>query len=238
MVKERPIQDFLKAQGTPPPAANPVLFYAGPDAPGLPNYAVGVTTAACPGEFCQYPTSRIAVVDYAGGGNKYLQMHGYGSLGTKTDGSITERLLPDGRAEVTIVLYTTNALTFASTIDTPSAETSMRLFGSSVQDLLRDPSRRPSLGSSSLIMVFKNTKLGAPMPDLVYLFAFGISPPNFELDSLYFHVNTTGSLPDGTPAQCRVLQHFVNPPPLLIDGVLTTPSLLDGGWISEFVDIN
>jgi hypothetical protein len=241
-VKERPIQDFLKAQGTPPPAGDP-LFYAGPDAPGLPNYAVGFTTANCPGEFCQYPTSRIAVVDYAGGAAKYLQQHGYGSLGTKTDGSITERLLPDGQAEVTVVLYTTNALTFASTNDTPSAETGTRLFGSSVQDLLRDPSRRPSLASSSLIMVFKNGKLGGPMPDLVYLFAFGISPPNFELDSLYFDVNATGSLPDGTPAQCRVLQHFVFPPPMLINGVLVqqpelNSMLLDDGWLSEFVDIN
>src|SRR5215469_11564662 len=55
-VKERPIQDFLKAQGTPPPPPpNNILFYAGPDAPGLPNYAVGFTTASCPGEFCQYP---------------------------------------------------------------------------------------------------------------------------------------------------------------------------------------
>jgi hypothetical protein len=112
-----------------------------------------------------------------------------------------------------------------------------------VQDLLRDSSRRPSLGSSSLIMVFKNTKLGAPMPDLVYLFAFGISPPNFELDSLYFNVNVTGSLPDGAPAKCRVLQHFVFPPPLLIKGVLVeqpdlNSMLLDGGWLSEFVDIN
>ena len=241
-VRVRPIEDFLKAQGTPPPRANPILFYAGPYAPGLPNYAVGFTTANCPNNannhYCQYPTSRIAVVDYAGGANKYLERHGYGSLGTKTDGSITERLLPDGRAEVTVVLYTTNALTFASTNDTPSAETGERLFGSSVQDLLRDRSRRPSLGNSSLIMVFKNTKLGAPMPDLVYLFAFEISPPNFELDSLYFNVNARGSLPDGTPAQCRILQHYVNPPALLIDGVLTTPSLLDGNWLSEFVDIN
>jgi len=240
-VRVRPIEDFINAQGTPPPKGDP-LFYAGPDAPFLPNYAVGFTTANCPGEFCQYPASRIAVVDYAGGANQYLIRHGYGSLGTKTTGSITERLLPDGRAEVTVVLYTTNALTFASTNDTPSAETGTRLFGSSVQDLFRDRSRRPSLASSSLVMVFKNTKLGAPMPDLVYVFAFGISPPNFELDSLYFDVNATGSLPDGTPAQCRVLQHFVFPPPMLINGVLVkqpdlNSMLLDGGWLSEFVDI-
>jgi len=81
------------------------------------------------------------------------------------------------------------------------------------------------------------------MPDLVYLFAFGISPPNFELDSLYFDVQATGSLPDGTPAQSRVLQHFVFPPAMLINGVLVQQPalnlmLLDNGWLSEFVDIN
>jgi hypothetical protein len=248
-VRERPIEDFIDAQGT----ANKFLFYAGPDAPGLRNYAVGVTTANCPGDadnhFCQYPTSRIAVVDYAGGANKYLERHGYGSLGTKTEGSITERLLPDGRAEVTVILYTTNALTFASTFDPSpppnsppqSAETNTRLFGSSVQDLFRDSSRRPSLGNSSLIMIFKNTRPRAPMPDLVNLFAFGVQPPNFEWISFYLNVNVTGSLPDGQKAKCKVLQHFVNPPPLLIDGVLTPdpkPLLLDDGWISEFVDIN
>jgi hypothetical protein len=240
VVRERPIEDFINAQGST------AGFYQGPYAPGLRDYAVGFTTANCPNDadnhYCQnYPTARIAVVDYAGGANKYLIRHGYGSLGTTTHGSITERLLPDGRAEVTVVLYTTNALTFASTFDyslpSQSAETNTRLFGSSVQDLFRDPSRRPALGDSNLIMIFKNTKLGAPMPDLVPYFSFGIQPRNFELSSLYLSVNATGSLPDGTRARCTVLEHFVNPPPLLIDGVLTTPSLLDGGWLSELVDI-
>jgi hypothetical protein len=233
---QRPIEDFISAQGTTS------VFYQGPFAPGLPDYAVGFTTANCPGEFCQYPTSRIVVVDYAGGANKYLKKHGYGSLETKTDGSITERLLPDRRAEVTVVLHTTNALTFVSTWDyslpspPESAETNTRLFGSSVQDLFRDPSSRPALGNSDLVMIFKNPRLGAPMPDLVKLFAFG-AYPNIELTSVYLSVDAAGPLPDGTQAHCTVLQHYVNPPPLLINGVLTTPSLLDGGWISEFVDI-
>lgn len=237
VVRERPIEDFIEAQGTT------AEFYQGPYAPGLPDYAVGFTTADCPGEYCQYPTSRIAVADYAGGANKYLVKHGYGSLGTKTYGSITERSLSDGRAEVTVVLYTSNALTFASTFDyslpspPQSAETNTRLFGSSVQDLFRDPRRRPALGNSNLILIFKNTKPGAPMPDLVQLFAFGVQPKNFELLSVYFKVNAGGSLPDGKKGLCTVLEHYVNPPPLLIDGVLTTPSLLDGNWISEFVDI-
>ena len=232
---QRPIEDFIQAQGTTS------VFYRGPYAPGLPDYAVGFTTAPCPGEFCQYATSRIGVVDYAGGANKYLERHGYGSLNTQTDGSITERLLPDGRAEITVVLHTTNALTFASTWDyslpspPESAETNVRLFGSSVQDLLRYPSRRPALGDSDLILIFKNPALGAPMPDLVKLFAFG-GYPNLELTSLYLSVNAAGPAP--SLAKCTILQHYVNPPPLLINGVLTAPSLLDFGSISEFVSIN
>jgi hypothetical protein len=234
---QRPIEDFLKAQGTTS------SFYRTAYAPDLTDYAVGFSSAPCPGQFCQYPTSRIAVVDYAGGADKYLQKNGRGPLNTKTDGSITERVLPDGRAEVTIVLHTENALTFASTWDyslpmpPQSAETNTRLFGSSVSDLLRDPSRRPSLASSDLVMIYRSPKPGAPMPDLVQMFAFG-AYPTLELISLYFSVNADGTLPNGTPAKCNVLQHGVFPPPMLINGVPSGPIfLLDGGFISEFVDI-
>ena len=56
-------------------------------------------------------------MDYAGGANDYLKKHGYSSLNTKTDGSVTQRPLPDGRVEVTVVLHTQNALTFISKWD-------------------------------------------------------------------------------------------------------------------------
>ena len=247
---QRPIEDFIKAQGMP----GPVYFYQTPYAPDLPNYAVGVTSAACPGQFCQYLTStgpipagsRIAVVDYAGLASKYLEKHGYGSVGTKTEGSITQHLLPDGRAETTVVLHTTNALTFVSTWDyslpspPESAETNTRIFGSSVSDLLHYPTNRPALADSELVMTFRQD-LNKPLPDLVQLFAFG-AYPDLELSSFYFSVNATGSLPNGGPAKCRVLQHDVNPTPMLINGVLTSTQdldagLLDGGWVSEFVDV-
>jgi hypothetical protein len=238
------IDDFINAQGSTPDRNFTFGFYETPFAPHLPNYAVGFTTATCPGDFCQYQDGmRIAVVDYAGGANDYLKKSGYGSLNTKTDGSVTQRPLPDGRVEVTVVLHTQNALTFISRWDPngasppQNAETNTRLFGSSVSDLLHYRTDRPALADSLLVMVFKQAP-NSPMPDLVKLFAFG-AYPNLELVSLYFSVNATGTLPNGSKATSRILQQGVFPPPLLIKNKLTdpVPLLIDGGWVSEFVDI-
>ncbi len=221
----RPIEDFLNAQGTTS------IFYKGQYAPGLPDYAVGWTTGACPGPFCPPTGFRIAAVDYAGGAARYLERHGYGSLDTKTAGSITERRLPDGRAEVTLVLHTTNALTFMSAfgiVPPPSvpesAETDPRLFGASVQDILGPLHRRPALADSELIMVFINPRMGAPMPDLVQVFAFGAV---LDLKLISFSANATGSLPNGAPATAAVRQL----------GVFTTPAVADGGFVTESDDI-
>jgi hypothetical protein len=223
-VVNRPIEDFLNAQGSTS------VFYQGKYAPGLPDYAVGWTTGGCPGPFCPPSGSRIAAVDYAGGANKYLERHGYGSLGTKTEGSITERRLPDGRAEVTLVLHTTNALTFMSTWDASqpsppeSAETNARLFGASVQDILGPIHRRPALADSALIMVFINPRMGAPMPDLVQVFAFGAV---LDWRLISFSANATGSLPNGVPATAAVRQLAFS----------TTPPVGDGGFVTESDDI-
>src|SRR3954451_18377203 len=64
---QRSIREFIDAQGTTPFGHYTMSFYETPYAPHLPTYAVGFTTANCPGKFCQYPTSRIVVIDYAGG---------------------------------------------------------------------------------------------------------------------------------------------------------------------------
>lgn len=240
------IDDFINAQGSTPNPAYSFAFYATPFAPHLPNYAVGFTTATCPGPFCQYQDgSRIAVVDYAGGANDYLKKHGYSSLNTKTDGSVTQRPLPDGRVEVTVVLHTQNALTFISKWDPngasppQSAESNTRLFGSSVSELLHFKTDRPALADSLLVMVFKQPP-NSPLPDLVKLFGFG-AYPDLELVSFYISVNATGTLPNGSKATSRILQQGVFPPPLLINHKLTDPVLagliIDSGWVSEFVDI-
>jgi hypothetical protein len=242
---EPSIDDFINAQGSTPDRTFTFGFYQTPFAPHLANYAVGFTTANCPGDFCQYKDGmRIAVVDYAGGANDYLKKHGYGSLNTNTDGSVTQRPLPDGRVEVTVVLHTQNALTFISRWDPngasppQNAETNTRLFGSSVSDLLHYRTDRPALADSLLVMVFKQPP-NSPMPDLVKKFAFG-AYPDLEIVSFYFSVSATGTLPNGSKATARILQHGVFPPPMLINGKPTdpvAPLIIDGGWVSEFVDI-
>src|SRR5215510_4082499 len=90
-VTHRPITDFTNAQ---------VLG------------AIGMTTpSTCIPPQC---AGRLASFDYPGLADRVLSTLGR-PLGTTIDGSITERLLPDGRADVQVVLHTTNALSWVST---------------------------------------------------------------------------------------------------------------------------
>ncbi len=87
----RPISDFVSMQGTfcfPDGSGGCIIFV-----PPVANF-IGESAPA---------TNRCASVDYAGLTNAVVP------LGTKTDGTIIERPLADGRAEVTVVLHTTNA---------------------------------------------------------------------------------------------------------------------------------
>jgi hypothetical protein len=97
---QRPISDFLDAQGTTMVFNAPV-----PDQLGWANNP----------DLSNKPPFQFALFDYAGLANDYLISHRYPSLGTTTDGTITERPLADGRAEVHVILHTTNALAFSAT---------------------------------------------------------------------------------------------------------------------------
>jgi hypothetical protein len=159
------------------------------------------------------------------------------------EGSIVEIPLSDGRAEVTVVLHTKNALTFASTWDASSAappdqsaQTNTRLFGNTVNDFIQDPhGHRLAVGESHLVLVFKNIAPGAPMPDLVKWLALGQADPSLAIDSLYFDANATGTLhaaanlgPEGTPGRCVVSQFA------LFSGPVQGP---DFGFFTEIVDL-
>ena len=198
----RPITDFTNAQGT--------TSVFGP----TPDYAIGFSTSAtCIPPQCD---GRIAVVDYPGGGNRYLISHGYPSLGTTISGDILERPLADGRAEVTVTLHTTNALTFVSTwnpllVSPPqSATTNPRLFGSTPTEVLAGG--KPALADSHLVLTFKNPSPGAAMPDVVAWLALGNPAPQ-ELVSLYFDSTALGTLhalaglgPEDTPGKCVITE--------------------------------
>lgn len=204
----RPIADFLVRQGTfclnPSPSCH--LFR-----PPVPNY--GGWSGREPGE----PNSvydRFSLVDYAGVANAWLVANGHASLGTQVTGTITERRLTNGTAEVRVNLFTTKALAFVETcVPSPTAgpcpgePPGIPLFGYTATDVLAGAPA--ALADSFLQFVFINPSPGAPLPDLVQLTntaAFA----NIRL--LSFRSNATGPLrsgfgvPNGTPGRSGIIQ--------------------------------
>jgi len=147
-------------------------------------------------------TAVFTLVDYAGLADGLLG----GALGTTLDGSITEVTLPDGRAEVTVLLHTQNALTWASDVST--AFPGPALFGHTLSDVING--QDAALGSSLLQLKFKNTAPGAPLPDLIQLIFCPTTGQ--ELTTLSLRAQATGTLraasgvPDGTSGRLEVAQ--------------------------------
>ena len=174
---ERPIGDFVERQG-----AFCVRFDF-----GELDY-VDTREDSCPfDEFLFVPpvdnfigwtdpvTSLFAAVDYAGLADDVV-----GFLGTDFEGEVTERLLPDGRAEVTVELETENALIFI--VDGFDVAGGPLLLGERVA--ADGTIENPLLGDSSLVIVFTNSAPGAPLPDLIQLFFF--PEPGQEIISIEF----------------------------------------------------
>ena len=156
-------------------------------------------------------------MDYAGLANEWLVSQGYPDLGTTTAGSITERPLEDGRAEVSVVLHTKKASAWAFEIDPespipPDVAADPLSFGYRATDLEANPELPPALGESHFGVVFKNTAPGAPLPDLVAWIALGGELPGQELLSLSFRATAFGALrtpfgvADGTPGRMTISQ--------------------------------
>jgi hypothetical protein len=193
---QRSIEEFVAAQGTyciDDDGGGCLLFV-----PPVANF-IGWTVS---GE------TTLASVDYAGLANRPFDC-GDGVLGednpfgTTTDGMVLERVLDDGRAEITVVLHTRNALTWVADTDFASGPL---LFGHRVCDVLGGADA--ALGDSQLQAVFYNPSAGAPLPDLIeLLFA------RFEdVVSLSFRSHADGSLraafgvEDGTPGRATVVE--------------------------------
>jgi hypothetical protein len=203
--RQRPLADFINAQGT--------TSCFTPPAPAQ----LGATS-----DYDIAPV-RFALLDYTGLTGKFL-LDNYGiSLGTAVSGGVTERPLSDGRAEVTVNLHATNALAWAINFDPTGAadqyNSNPLLFGYRAQDLIANPTLPPALGSANVRIVFKNTAPGAPLPDLVCInHDFGCPevaacPAGFELDFVSFYGDATGPLhalaglgPEGTAGRLDVTQ--------------------------------
>jgi hypothetical protein len=131
---------------------------------------------------------------------------------------VTEQALKDGRAEVSVVLHTKNALSWAFTVIDPNdpdtfAENPLS-FGYRPAELL-DPSNTglsPALGDSQFSVVFNNIAPGAPLPDLVAAFNLGGAEPGQELLKIGIQATASGlfrapsGFAEGTPAHLTVVQ--------------------------------
>lgn len=151
----RDLSEFLNAQGTAVPSGYPgpvAGFFSWTDLAG-----------------------RNMAVDYAGLVNRCWPTL---QLPTSFSGTIIERPLADGRAEVTVILHTQNAVTFVADQD-PAVGT--LLFGQRWNPagtcgvVSTSGLDNPVLGDFFLQLVFTNTAPGAPLPDLFQL--FGVIPP-------------------------------------------------------------
>jgi hypothetical protein len=211
--RQRPIEDFVNAQGTfclddgmggcflfVPPAAN---FIKWDNLQEVPPQKGNVQPARC------------ASVDFAGLENAKIEELSGGtiSLGTTTDGTVTERPLADGRAEVTVRLHTENALTWVAGAGQNGAcdyATDPLLFGHRVNDVL--VGEDAALGTSFLQLKFINTSPGAPLPDMLQLI-FGPVEPGQEFPSfISLTARADGTLrdnfgvPEDTPGRAEVIQ--------------------------------
>lgn len=150
---------------------------------------------------------RIAVVDYAGLQNAYLEMNGYG-LGTKFTGDITERRLDDGRTYVHIVLQGANVFMRGLVAATPSTP-SVPLLGYIPPDVVAGLGQA-GVGDMLFVLDFKTeAPPGSPLPDF---FLIGSEGTGTEMVSYMMNARGTGPLrsgfgvAEGTPGAIEVNQ--------------------------------
>ena len=194
----RPISDFLNAQGQTsffPNGVNP----GGPA--GLPD-EIGWTKPVA------FDTShigdRLARIDYTGQDAAWLQAnYGTPDWGTRTSGTISERVLADGTALDTVNLHTHNAFAWANVTD--GTANPPVAFGYLPSQLAADPSLRPPLANSDLRVVIHLPYPGAPLPDLVENVILGTDTTGDTVVNLSFNATATGTTPAGQQATLVVV---------------------------------
>jgi hypothetical protein len=181
----RPISDFLSTQGT--------FCVANPGA--CPDFLGTYVAWTAPG------SGRIARVDFAG------KEAVAGQLGTTMSGTITERRLSDGRAEVGIGLRTRNAMTYVLTWDgSPDFDGGAPLFGHTTAQI--QGGATPGVGDSELDVRFTNTAPGAPLPDLVRFVTGDASGLNFIgfQASAFGPLRSAFGVANGTSGRAQITQ--------------------------------
>jgi hypothetical protein len=190
---QRPIEDFVNRQGT-------FCIY--------PDFTGGTYADTCPPDsplivppvanfigWTDLAEGIAASVDYAGLADAFAE----GAFGTETTGTVTERPLKDGRAEIHVKLHTKNALSWV--VDGFDF-TGPLLFGHRAPDV--EDGEEPALGESLLHVKFINPEPGAELPDLIQLLYF----PEDDQELLFLSFNARADAPpdDGTPGRVQVVQ--------------------------------
>jgi hypothetical protein len=208
-VTQRPISDFLSAQGSTsvfvPPVPDVLAWSSPANDDGLLPFAW---------------------VDYTGKADAFLG----GPFGTTTSGKVLEWPQADGRAKVQVNLHTRNALAWKIDVDLtcipppPEGEdpdltcifdqiagSAPTIFGFRAQDV--DDDHPAALANSTLDVVFFNTAPGEPLQDLVTAINGGVNvpptpPAGFEMRSLKFHAQGSGTIniPTTRPGRLTIVQ--------------------------------
>jgi len=185
-VNQRPIEEFVAAQGTycVVMGTNPACVLFEPPAGNVLGWIS-----------IQDGVRYFAKVDFAGLADRYLG----GVLGTTFEGSITERRMPDGRAEVSVRLHTRDALAWVSgRTQTPAGSwgPAFPLFGHPAHQV--EAGADAAFADCEFRFVFVNPAMGAPMPDLTQ-FSFD---PAYIGQRLFESISARarGLTPDHAPA--------------------------------------
>ncbi len=155
-------------------------------------------------------TGRLMSADYAG----LVARCWPGLLPTSFDGTIIERPLRDGRAEIELILHTSNALTWVTQgndfVSGPVLFGQRWNMSGTCGTASSAGLTNPALGDMYLRIVFTNPSPGYPLPDLEQL--LGFPEKGQEVISLKWTVKANGLLyglpgiADGTPGQASTYQ--------------------------------
>lgn len=173
----RPITDFIATQGT---------FCVPGSCPPLTTPFPAFVTWTGPAQ------DQEAFVDYAGVVARYLLEASGGAIDVtpRYDGTVTERLLADGRVEVHVNLRVSGALAGAAAGLNTGFPQSALVFGNEYQAVLAGA--EPALADVHLTAKFIVSTAGAPLPDLIPVL-FGLDPAT-EMLQIRFHATATGPL--------------------------------------------
>ena len=166
-VLQRPIEDFLVAQGTLPTL------------PGFATNFISWTGRSGPKE----DVTRVMTLDYAG-----LDAASVGLPAPELHGTVTERPLASGMTNVRVSLRTRNELAYVHECAGDGCPIGAVLFGLTPTEAAADPGGA-AYGSSLLEVEYEVARApGAPMEDLIALFFVGL-----PYDSLPLFAAFTGS---------------------------------------------